>query len=813
MSYSRYVLAIIAMAAFSFGVAAQEAIPVSDTGAQVRTWTEKGAKRSAFSRDGGSTWVPLSVSDDHLTWRNRRLDPLVGDPGVPPSLQANDANRLFYVQFVTDIVPQYAEAMTQLGADYTRYYPNKAYITRIDRDRIQAVRGQRWVRAVMELEPGHKLDPEIQADLLRGELETARYNIMLVDKHRDAALLEARILDLGGVLEARAEGGILVEATLTHQQLMDALQENTVLWVDRWSAPEYDMDNLRIQAGVDYVEAMAGMDGKGIRGHVNEGVHNHPEFGERPPYRSGPIGLLNTTPSGHGTNTAGEIYAQGLPNGVKGVLPYAQLIFTASASSNRYSMVQTLVDPNQQYKAMMMTQSWGGSRTTSYTSTSALLDDILFDFDHMFSTNSQSNAGARPSRPEAWAKNVAGIGGFLHRNNPDPDDDCWCNTGSIGPAQDGRVGVSFAAYYDGIRTTSLSSGYTNTFGGTSGATPIVNGLAGGAIQMFTDGHFGYPGVDWTQRFNAIPNLTTTRVLLAVGTRQVSFTGPNNAERVEQGWGLPNLQDLYDNRDNILVLDEEDVLTTGDERTYRVWVKPNTDQFRASMHHLEDEAVPSAIPTRLNSLDLKVAGPDGTIYWGNNEGILNGPFSSAGGPVNDVDIHENVFLDQPESGVYEVTVRASAVRHDTHKETPEVDADFALAIRGIGGGRDTSGIVVDLISNSAGQFDVSAANVPATGWTRGFTLMSFDTGRHLSLGNTFGLERDALTTQVIERKPEEGHVFSFTNSGNPGVYPSATFSFGPGAAAEFQGKTVDAVVVLFNGNQIVDVSNVARVTVQ
>jgi hypothetical protein len=371
----------------------------------------------------------------------------------------------------------------------------------------------------------------------------------------------------------------------------------------------------------------------------------------------------------HGTNTAGEIYAMGLPGGVKGILPFGQLIHSPNVGGARYSMVQTLQDPNDIYKAVMMTQSWGGNRTFNYTSTSALLDDILFDFPRMFSTNSQSNAGNQDSRPEAWAKNVCGIGGFNHRSTPDPFDDCHCNTGSQGPAQDGRVGVSFAAYYEGIRTTSGTTGYTNSFGGTSGATPIVNGLAGGAIQMFTDGLLGYPGVEWDERFDARPNLTTTRVLLAVVTRQRSFTGGNSATRTEQGWGLPNLQDLYDNRDNILLLDEEDVLTpSAPARTYRVWVKPNTPEFRASMHHLEDEAVPSAIPTRINSLDLRVQAPNGDNYWGNGNGILTGPWSSPGGSANDIDIHENVYIQNPAPGAYRVTVSASAIRADSHLET-------------------------------------------------------------------------------------------------------------------------------------------------
>jgi hypothetical protein len=305
-------------------------------------------------------------------------------------------------------------------------------------------------------------------------------------------------------------------------------------------------------------------------------------------------------------------------------------------------------------------------------------------------------------------------------------------------------------------------------------------------------------------------------MISMCTRQLAFTGTNKASRVQQGWGFPNLQDLYDNRNNILLLDEEDVLSQGQTRSYWVWVKPGTPELRASMHHLEDEAVPSAIPTRINSLDLSVHDLSGTTWWGNDQnpgGILEGPWSMAGGTSNDIDVHENVFLQNPASGVYRVDVRATAVRADSHKETPAVDADFALAIRGIGGGRDTSGMTLDMVSNSPGQFDVTVSNLPG-GWSTGITMFSRATSRYLSLGNVFGVEIDPLATSIIHRTPATGNIFAFTSGGNPSQYPNATFSFPPAIAALAAGQTLDAVIVLFDGaGKIVDVSNAARVTVQ
>jgi hypothetical protein len=338
---------------------------------------------------------------------------------------------------------------------------------------------------------------------------------------------------------------------------------------------------------------------------------------------------------------------------------------------------------------------------------------------------------------------------------------------------------------------------------------MVAGITGLVIQMFTEGLFGYPGTTWPNRADFTPHLTTTRVLTTVGARQLPYA---NANRFQQGWGFPNVQALYDNRDRILVLDEEDVLRQGASRTYVTFVRPGTPELRASMHYLEPEAVPFSVPNRVNSLDLQVVAPDGTVYWGNDPGLLSGPFSSPGGDPNDVDVHENVFLSNPAPGPYQVTVRAAAIRQDAHLETPEMDADFALAVSGIAGGRDTSGMLLDLDSSQPGEWTVSLANLPAS-WIGGVTAMSFDTDRYLGLGNLFGLEADGLTFGILPVFPTPGNVFAFTNTSDPSLYPNAVFRFPAGVAIALQGLTLDAVAFVYDATGIVDVSNVDRVAIQ
>ena len=114
----------------------------------------------------------------------------------------------------------------------------------------------------------------------------------------DAASLERMILEIGGELNMASDGGSLVSATLTPAQLMRVANQNTVVWIDRWTPPGLDMNNARSQSGATYVQGLD-IDGKGMRVHQNEGVNTtHREFAARSPYRIRPINLPWSTPSG-----------------------------------------------------------------------------------------------------------------------------------------------------------------------------------------------------------------------------------------------------------------------------------------------------------------------------------------------------------------------------------------------------------------------------------------------------------------------------------------------------------------------------------
>jgi hypothetical protein len=163
--------------------------------------------------------------------------------------------------------------------------------------------------------------------------------------------------------------------------------------------------------------------------------------------------------------------------------------------------------------------------------------------------------------------------------------------------------------------------------------------------------------------------------------QYPFTQGSDLRRVRQGWGRPNVQRLHDLRDKFFIVDETEVLQNLDTVTYQVSVAAGTPELRATLVYLDPAGTTSASQHRINDLSLRLTSPSGVKYWG-NRGMKTGMFTATGGSSNKVDTVENVWLANPETGVWMVKVLADEVNQDAHLETAVDDVDFALVVSGV-----------------------------------------------------------------------------------------------------------------------------------
>ena len=664
-------------------------ITVPDSNIILRIWNEKTDEGNnlpyySISLDGGNTVVRTVQASYELGLRYAHFDPIAENPFVEPALEANNDTNLFIVQFLTQPLEEFKNAIEGLGGIVYQYIAQYAYLVKMNENVKNQVAKLQYVRWVGPYHPAYKLEEYI-IDNYKNAKEMypfQRYNIQ-VHTIEQKEVLANRIKSIGGIVDSTNFGKKIISATLTPEQLFIVSRYDEVNFIDRWSEYEADMDIGREIGGANYIETIAGYTGADVRGEsFDSGFNlNHVDFQNNPLIVHGPACGSDF----HGTACAGICFGDGAGNSnARGLLPDGQGIvadynFIGLVGQSRYDHSGELVQ--EPYNAVFQTASVGSDRTTQYTTISADSDQAIFDFD-LVHCQSQSNAGTQMSRPQAWAKNIISGGAINHYDTLDKSDDCWCNGASIGPACDGRIKPTLAFFYDDILTVGYpgNNDYTYTFGGTSGATPMIAGHVGLFFQMWDEGIFGNNVNPNGSVFENKAHFTTAKAMLINTAEQYEFTGTNHDKnRMHQGWGMPNLKNMYDICDNVYVIDETDILKPFEKGLHNVFVDSETPALKITMTYADPPGNP-AVQTqhRINDLTLKVISPSGTVFWG-NYGLLEGIWSKPGGDPDTKNTVECVYIENPEPGPWIIEISADELIEDSHVETPELDADYALVI--------------------------------------------------------------------------------------------------------------------------------------
>lgn len=691
------------------------AFPESRT--KVVTWTETGAGSAddalyGISLDGTSV-ATVEKASYELKLKFAHFDPRERVPQTPAPLRADDGNRLWIVQFITQPLEEYRSAVVRLGGTIHGYLAQYAYVVEMDNPSRVSVEALPFVRWVGPFEPAYKVEPQLLEVVLRGDpsAEPQRYVVAVFESGLAARILLAeRIRAIGGAPDVRGVHGFLLESTLTKGQLRTLLHWNEVRHVGRRRPVEFAMDLVRELDGANYVESF-GFTGEGVRAEVMDGdlIEDHADWALEPVLHGDHCCL-----PAHGTSVYGIVFGSGYshPYGLsRGMMPDAQGIFadignlTLISREDHTRELVGLKDHDPILDAVFQTNSWGSGPTDEYTDVSEELDDIIFKYDIVI-LHAMGNNYERPSEAieQAWAKNVVAVGGVWHWSDPNISGHYWDSGGAkTGPAPgDNRIKPDFIHFYDHVLTSKDSSPYYGDFGGTSAATPITAGHFGLFFQMWHEGLFKHVCTDsWCQAsgggasvFASRPHAATARAMM-VNTASAYPVSQNWLTREVQGWGRANVRNLYDMRNKFFIIDESKLLTNLQTVQYAVHVADDEPTLKATLVYSDPPGDPACSQARINDLSLKVTAPGGTVYWGNNGmDIGQGDWSTSGGSRNTKDTVENVFIQNPASGIWTVEVQANEVVKDGHVvwinndpadgPVPEqpVDVDFALVVSGI-----------------------------------------------------------------------------------------------------------------------------------
>ena len=651
------------------------------------TWSERDDDRwVSYSRDGGRSWSAPQAFGAALKLHGADVEPGQPMPPVPPALSLPPAGRLFLVQFRSVGLPEWRQALTDLGAEVLSFFPHNAHIVRMDPALVPSVARLAIVERVEPYHPAYRLEAELRDwALAPGDRSPRRLQVMAFAWGPGG---KSRILAAARSWGARGAtwypSGHILELWADPDQLLRLAAHDEVMWIDRWSPPEPDMDLVRQDSGADWLEDNYGTCGQGVRGEVlDNGIQqNHPDF-------DGILMHGTANVESHGTSTYGIVFGNGDRDGdgngqATGHMPSS----TGCPSQGIFADYDFLTDrfahtmqlKQAPYYASFQTNSWGNNLTTQYTSISAQMDDIIWQLDIAI-TQSQSNAGTQQSRPQAWAKNIIAVGGIYHFNTLGTADDHWNGGASIGPAADGRIKPDVSYWYDSIFTTNTGSGYTPSFGGTSAATPETAGVVGLIVQMWSENVWGTDPQGNTV-YERQPHASTIKALLVNSAQQYPFSGiGHDLTRVHQGWGRASARAARERAARSFVIDETKRLTVGQTAAYAIDVLPGESELRVTMAYPDPPGTTSSSLHRINDLSLRVTSPSSTVYHGNN-GLLAGTASIPGGNPNTIDTLENVIVPAPEAGTWTVEVTAAEINEDANLLTRAIDdAVFALVVTG------------------------------------------------------------------------------------------------------------------------------------
>jgi len=629
--------------------------------------------RTADGRASGERRV-----DRFVRLRSARFDPL---EGVPPARHLPSSGSVRLIQLETQVLEEYTDALARLGVEVHRFVPGQTLIARVPpapRDTEVRVAALPFVRWIGPFPAEHRVEPELLERLVRAPwAEPLPTLVQLVRRgEADQTAVAAAVRALGGRAEPISPEGFLLAADLTSEQLAAVAALDEVLWIERADPPAVAVDKVRADAGADVLEQRTGFTGLGVRGEVMDTglARGHPDFQSNLPILHG----SNSSPRGHGTRVFGVVFGDGATRAdARGLLPDGQGIFASfNLLGDRYRHTARLVQPP--LEAVFQTNSWGnGPSPAGYPSLSFEMDDIIHRYDLLI-CQAFGNSGGTIAFRQAWAKNVVTVGGIRHFDTLDTSDDAWNGAGSIGPATDGRIKPDLAYWSDQILTTTNPDTHTETFSGTSAATPAVAGCFGLLFQMWHEETFGNVAGGATV-FDSRPRSSTARALMFNTADAYPFSGRNHdLTRTHQGWGRPDVERLHDVSGNVLVIDEWRPLENLERATYGVRVAEGQADLRATLVYTDPPGNSAAARHRVNDLSLRVASPSGDVYWG-NAGLDEGNLSDARDEHDELDTTEQVWLANPEPGTWTVEVVAREVVQDAHLETAAVDADFALVV--------------------------------------------------------------------------------------------------------------------------------------
>ncbi|MBI2943747.1 MAG: S8 family serine peptidase [Candidatus Wallbacteria bacterium] len=628
--------------------------------------------------------------------------------------------------------------LERIGARILEYLPDRAYVLDVPAEAAGGLRFARYLRAIGNLYPQDKLSPALSQPA-ESAPEPVELRVSLFAT-ADFALAAAELTALGArLLSAQPSPTGAIRLTAYAKDVASIAGLAGVCYVEPGEPPRRVASAMagsrsNVQSALS---APYGVDGTGVKIGVWDGglpEASHPDL-------TGRVTVVDAAALDlHATQVAGIIAGSGRASpAARGQAPAASLF----AFDFVGDPVQECRDAAARDGLSIANHSWGhaigfqagGTCGQTYCNTGGqqlfgFYSGAAQDFDQMVvqtglivvkaagddrddGTNASSHDGLQVSgefyetmEDQACAKNVLTVGATT-------DGDRVASYSSWGPCDDGRVKPDLVAVGDRVVAPAPGGVYQQASGTSMGAANVS-----GQLALFLDAHTRYGGgAPRASRVKAIALNSCTDIVAA----PYAGAGPDYTS----GFGLLDAQQMlalaYTELHAPFVKQTlSGSFSSSDETTHTTFsVGDARQELRVTLAWTDPQGSLLAGPALVNDLDLRLLGPDGTVWmpW-----VLDpaNPSAAATRGNNSVDPVEQVALTRAGvvaagkiwPGTWRVIVRAGTIA----KAPQAWDLAATVALTARPNGSDPVVTISNPPANASGRQKVIASVTAATGRT-------------------------------------------------------------------------------------------------
>ncbi|MBV1878742.1 MAG: S8 family serine peptidase [Pseudomonadales bacterium] len=572
-----------------------------------------------------------------------------------------------------------SKILSDLGISVENFIYKNTWIVNVTAEQVKSLSSLSFVSALGNRDLKDKVDPNI---LEKGfsTIDTSHQTLQLsaeVYHNGELNQLINHVLE-NGWIEDRADiqssGQKSVVMNISAEYLERLVALNIVSWIE--GAP-YENQTNNLAAGtlsnVDQVKLEFFLDGAGIilgiwdGGAVNA---NHTDFGARVNLQ--PDVVDATTLSAHATHVAGTMIGSGLSEAnAEGMAIAANLdSFDFYDDVNEMRTAANRADDpveisNHSYGTRVGWSIINGGWVFvdnqelfgDYNAQAREWDQIVADTDLVVIKAAGNDRGDGVIEETAAQPRDGGVTGYdtiptysnakniLTVGATEDDGLTTTNFSGWGPVDGGRIKPDIVA--DGTNTLSTSEQLSGTdhriLSGTSMASPVITGSAALLSQRFQ------------QVFLQPPEASMLKAILLHSAQDRGDTGPD----YQFGWGLLDLAQAVDTVNlGALNLFSASV-TNANALAFQFVVNASTDEFKITTVWTDPAGTAGAVQALVNDIDIRLSSPSGVDFfpWVKDETV---PATPATRGVNTVDNVEQILVDQPEQGLWTLTVATNGL---------------------------------------------------------------------------------------------------------------------------------------------------------